>query len=91
LVVENEAPELLPADLAALSDPFWRKDHARADRDRSGLGLALSRALADKTEMKLEFELEDGLFRAMLTNRAWQPARDPEARDAPVKSATDES
>ena len=73
-VVENEAPDLLPADLAALSDPFWRKDHARADRDRSGLGLALSRALADKTEMRLEFELEAGLFRAMLSGNGWSAA-----------------
>jgi two-component system sensor histidine kinase QseC len=70
LVVENDAPDLLPADLAALSDPFWRKDHARADRDRSGLGLALSRALADRTGLRLEFELVDGRFSAILTNGA---------------------
>ena len=66
-VVENYAGDLRPEDLPALSEPFWRKDRARADRNRSGLGLALSRALAEKTGMEIGFELEDGTFRAILT------------------------
>jgi len=68
--VENEAPELRPADLAALADPFWRKDSARTDRSRAGLGLSLSRALAERSGMVLEFELEGGLFRACLRSPA---------------------
>lgn len=65
-VVENDAGALRKEDLRALSEPFWRKDRARSDRNRSGLGLALSRALAEKTGMELTFELEDGTFRAIL-------------------------
>jgi signal transduction histidine kinase len=69
LAVENEAPELRAEDLPSLADPFWRKDGARTDRDRSGLGLALSRTLAAETGMQLEFALEGGLFRASLGPR----------------------
>ncbi len=68
--VENESAELAPDDLRTLSEPFWRKDRARADRDRSGLGLALSRSLAEKTGMELDFELEDRTFRAILSRSA---------------------
>ncbi len=66
-LVLNEATDLGPADLERLSQPFWRKDRARADRDRSGLGLALSRALAERTGLELCFELEDGRFQAILS------------------------
>jgi signal transduction histidine kinase len=69
-LVENASSELQPADLGALAEPFWRKDGARVDRDRSGLGLALSRALAEKTGMRLTFELDAGRFRAILAGRA---------------------
>ena len=65
--VDNDAPDLGPEDLSVLSDPFWRKDEARTDRNRLGLGLALSRALAEKTGMELCFELAEGSFRAVLT------------------------
>ena len=68
-LVENDAPDLRSEDLRVLSEPFWRKDRARADRSRSGLGLALSRALAEKTGLEMAFELEDGTFRAVLTRR----------------------
>jgi signal transduction histidine kinase len=64
--VENEAGDLRREDLPTLSEPFWRKDSARTDHERSGLGLALSRALAAKTGMELRFELEAGKFRASL-------------------------
>ncbi len=66
LVVENRTDELEPADLRSLSEPFWRKERARSDRNRSGLGLALSCALAEKSGLALGFELEDGTFRALL-------------------------
>lgn len=67
LVVENDAPALRPEDLGVLSQPFWRKDRARSEREHSGLGLALSRGLADKTGLVLGFELEHGCFRARLS------------------------
>jgi signal transduction histidine kinase len=69
LQVENDARDLREEDLPALSEPFWRKDRARTDRDRSGLGLALSHALAEKAGMELAFELTDGKFRATLHGR----------------------
>ncbi len=65
-VVENRTQDLRDGDLEHLTDPFWRKDRARADRGRSGLGLALSRALAERTGLELAFELQDGTFRAAL-------------------------
>jgi len=68
LTVENDAPELSQDDLRVLTQPFWRKDPARADRDRSGLGLALSRSLAEKAGLALELSLEAGLFRARLVD-----------------------
>ncbi|MCP3915218.1 MAG: hypothetical protein GY711_06665 [bacterium] len=66
LHVENAAPGLAPADIDTLTQPFWRKDRARADREHAGLGLALSRALADRVDLDLSFRLEDGVFRASL-------------------------
>ncbi len=66
LVVENPCGDLRTADLDSLSRPFWRKDRARTDRGRFGLGLALSCALADRAGLTLSFELADGLFRARL-------------------------
>ncbi len=66
LSLENRTTALECADLADLCEPFWRKDGARADRERSGLGLALSRALASAAGMDLRFELEGGIFRAVL-------------------------
>lgn len=69
LTVANEAPELEPTDLARLDEPFWRKDRARADRNRSGLGLALSRALAEAAGLALDFELAEGRFLARVRAR----------------------
>jgi signal transduction histidine kinase len=80
--VENEAPDLRPEDLAALTDPFWRKDRARTDRSRAGLGLALSRALAERSGMALDFELQQGTFRAILGNHAPAMPRGAPARDS---------
>jgi len=66
LVVENEAPGLFPEDLRSLSEPFWRKDRQRGDGERSGLGLALSRTLAERAGLELAFELRDARLRAEL-------------------------
>lgn len=67
LVVENDALDLQPEDLDALTRPFWRKERARSNRERFGLGLALSRALAEKAGMRLDFALEASTFRATLS------------------------
>ena len=83
LVVENRTRDLQPDDLPALAQPFWRKDHARADRDHSGLGLALSRALAEKAELRLEFELEGCTLRALLSGRAEDSASTVDSNGSP--------
>lgn len=67
LSIENDSADLRLEDLASLTEPFWRKDGARADRERSGLGLALSRALAERAELRLTFTLEGRRFRATLS------------------------
>jgi two-component system sensor histidine kinase QseC len=54
------------ADLDAFCEPFWRKDGSRTDRNHSGLGLALSRALCERTGLSLDFELTSGRLRAVL-------------------------
>jgi signal transduction histidine kinase len=73
LIVENDAPGRVPADLACFSEPFWRRDGSRASRQRSGLGLALSRRLAESAGLELAFELEAGVLRARLSGREARP------------------
>jgi two-component system sensor histidine kinase QseC len=70
--VRNPAPDLRPDDVRSLSEPFWRKDPRRKDPrggERSGLGLALSRALAERAELELAFELEDSRLLAEIRGR----------------------
>jgi len=66
LSVANRSPELDLEDLESLTQPFWRKDRARSDREHSGLGLALSSALASKAGLTLSFALQDGWLRATI-------------------------
>jgi len=88
LVVQNDASDLVPEDLASLSEPFWRKERSRSDRNRSGLGLALSSALAAQTGLDLEFELEEGTFRAILAgpDEAGPAAREADLADLSSRS-----
>ena len=69
LFVENAAPDLVPDDLRVLTEPYWRKDSARVDRNRSGLGLALSHALAERVGLEMTFALENGTFRVGIGHR----------------------
>ncbi|MFN0006266.1 MAG: ATP-binding protein [Planctomycetota bacterium] len=78
-VVQNEAYELSPDDLRLLAEPFWRKDRSNGDHLRSGLGLALSSALATKTGLELDFELEEGTLRAILSGPGGVELEDPHA------------
>jgi signal transduction histidine kinase len=68
LSVVNPAPDLTPADLTRLCEPFWRKERGRSARERSGLGLALARALAEKAGLSLTFEIAGTTLCARLSN-----------------------
>lgn len=46
LTVSNDAPDLDPSDVEYLFEPFWRKDAARTDPSHSGLGLTITRGIA---------------------------------------------
>ena len=67
LTLSNSANGLKPEDLDKLTEPFWRASEAREDRDHAGLGLALSRRLAELLDLELTFTLEGGVFRADLS------------------------
>lgn len=64
--VSNAAPELEVADVARLSQPFWRKSPAGSGH--AGLGLALAAAAAKAMHLRLNFTLENGRLCASL---AW--------------------
>lgn len=67
--VENPAPDLTPDDMRVLTEPFWRKQTSRTDRRHTGLGLALSAALAERAGLELSLVLEEGTFRASVIAR----------------------
>ena len=87
LLVENDVVDLRPEDLAALTEPFWRKHRAANGRDHAGLGLALTLALVKKSGMELGFELHEGTFRAVLSDFAELPptAQRPQPARAPAQ------
>jgi len=62
LSVSNRTDDLEHADLEHLSEPFWRKDHARSDGRHSGLGLTLVTSIAAVLGHRARFRLEDGAF-----------------------------
>jgi two-component system sensor histidine kinase QseC len=60
LSVSNLAPDLTPADLAHLSERFWRKSSGGSTAAHAGLGLALASALARSLGLRMDFALADG-------------------------------
>jgi signal transduction histidine kinase len=62
VVVANAAPALRPEDLARFGQRFWRKGTPGAGH--AGLGLALAGAAARALQMRLAFELHDGVLQA---------------------------
>ncbi len=66
LVLENAAPDLAEDDLPCLGTRFWRKRSEGGTAQHTGLGLALSAALAQAAGWSLAFSLEDGRLRVAL-------------------------
>ncbi len=62
VVVANHSDDLEAGDLEHISEPFWRKDHARSDGRHSGLGLTLVSSIAAVLGHRASFKLEDGCF-----------------------------
>ncbi|HZN40145.1 MAG TPA: ATP-binding protein [Planctomycetota bacterium] len=68
----NEAPELDPADLPKLTEPYWRKDAARSPSGHvhAGIGLALAQELVRRLGGELVFSLSGGFLSATLRMRS---------------------
>lgn len=56
--VANDAPDLLPTDLAQMFDPFWRKSAVREGDGHFGLGLTLAQRLAQVLGLRLSASLD---------------------------------
>lgn len=78
LRIGNDAPDLGAEDLPRLGERFWRKTPARESSRHGGLGLALSRTLAEALGLHLHFALEQGVLWATL-----EPLRRIAATPAP--------
>ncbi len=59
ITVTNIARDLTPADVAALFDPFWRKEAARSGGQHFGLGLSLARTFAAAMSWTLTATLDE--------------------------------
>ena len=74
VTIINHAPALSDADVVRFFEPFWRKDAARDTRGGFGLGLAVSRALAESVGGSLAARLDaSGRVSVVLRVPAVQP------------------
>lgn len=68
LTISNTTRGLVQEDLAHLCEPFWQKDGARSNPERSGLGLATASVFARLLKIELETSLPQAdLFEVALT------------------------
>jgi two-component system sensor histidine kinase QseC len=66
LRIGNAAPDLSESDLPHFGQRFWRKSPAREANRHGGLGLALAGTLAKVLNLRLSFQLSNGLLWASL-------------------------
>lgn len=69
LSINNAAPDLTPEVAKRLFDRFWRSDTARSSNEHFGLGLALSRTLAERLGFKLVARLANGFLTITLSGK----------------------
>ncbi len=64
--IVNPAPALEPADIEQFGERYFRPTGTTPDRRHVGLGLALSIAIAQQLDLRLDFKLSDGLLHVRL-------------------------
>lgn len=60
--IMNPVDNLELQDLESMFHRFWRKDQARSEREHTGLGLALVKALADMLQLSVHSDLAHNRF-----------------------------
>lgn len=65
--VSNTVTDLAPEDLPHLFERLWRKDKSRTSAQHSGLGLALVKACAERVDVDINSELQDGTLNITLS------------------------
>lgn len=66
LTVTNDAPDLEDEHLTRLAEPFWRRNDAREEAGRHGLGLTIATGMTALAGIDLKFKLQGGRLRATL-------------------------
>ncbi len=79
LRIGNLAPSLGAEDLERFGERFWRKSPAREASRHGGLGLALTRSLAELLSLRLNFSLDAGML--------WAELRDLRGLELPVRAS----
>jgi|GEM_PF-2059222 len=72
--IKNRAPHLQAADLAQMTQRFWRKSGNQENGVRSGLGLSIAQALCDILALKLTLNLDAEQFFSVRID-GWKIAR----------------
>lgn len=67
LLVRNEAPELVSADVEHLFERFWRKQNSSFGRKHSGLGLSIVRSCVQHLGGQCQATLRDGHLQILIT------------------------
>ena len=76
LQISNEAPNLSEESANKMFDRFWRAEPSRSSNSHSGLGLPLSKAIADQLGFELTATWRNNILSITLSGpRATNPSR----------------